>query len=99
VDGLGIIQLHAQPRFAANTAILRICRLKDDSLAACSSEAAANFSRLVSQAGYCHRRLNDCTILGHGRTKEEALDDLEKRVAGFVEFLKRSRQETPEPLR
>jgi hypothetical protein len=48
---------------------------------------------------WANRRLDDCTILGHGRTKEEALADLEKRVAGFADFLKRTRGKASESLR
>jgi hypothetical protein len=45
---------------------------------------------------WANRRLDDCTILGHGQTKEEALADLERRIADFNEFLKRRRRNAQE---
>ncbi len=39
---------------------------------------------------WANRKLGEDNILGHGRTKEEALVDLEHQVAGFLDFLKRT---------
>jgi len=39
------------------------------------------------------------TVLGHGETREAALEDLRHQVDGFVEFLKTTGQTVPDALR
>ena len=39
---------------------------------------------------WASRKLGEDTILGHGSTKEEALQDLGRHMAGFVQFLNRT---------
>jgi hypothetical protein len=39
------------------------------------------------------------TVLGHGRSEEEALQDLEYQIARFSDFLRRSQRVVPESLR
>jgi predicted RNase H-like HicB family nuclease len=41
------------------------------------------------------RSLGEDNILGHGKTREEALVDLERQVTGFLDFLKRSGRDVP----
>jgi hypothetical protein len=48
---------------------------------------------------WAHQKLDDWTVLGHGGTQEEALTDLEKQVAGFADFLKRTGENTPAAVR
>lgn len=48
---------------------------------------------------WANQRLDDCTIWGHGKTEEQALADLERRIAGFLDFLKRTAGKAPDPQR
>jgi predicted RNase H-like HicB family nuclease len=43
-------------------------------------------------------KFGDDTVLGHGSSREAALEDLERQVEGFVNFLKRTGQPIPESL-
>jgi hypothetical protein len=45
------------------------------------------------------RSLGEDNILGRGKTKEEALMDLERQVAGFANFLRSTGRNVPESLR
>jgi len=45
---------------------------------------------------WANRKLGEDNILGYGRTKEEALADLENQVAGFLSFLETTRGNVPE---
>lgn len=39
---------------------------------------------------WANRKYGEDNILGYGRTKEEAVADLEHQAAGFLDFLKRT---------
>jgi hypothetical protein len=48
---------------------------------------------------WANRKLGEDNILGYGKTKEEALSDLENQVAGFLDFLETTQGNVPESRR
>ena len=52
-----------------------------------------------AEGWWANRQVGVDTVLGHGRSEEEALQDLEYQIARFSDFLRRSQRVVPESLR
>ncbi len=60
----------------------------------------AKFAATVEQAAdgtWTAAFIGEHTVLGTGATKDEALDDLRKGVAGLIEYLKSKGEDLPRP--
>jgi predicted RNase H-like HicB family nuclease len=58
----------------------------------------AKFAAMVEQAGdetWSACVVGDHTVLGQGATREEAIEDLRRGIAGLIEYLKETGQPVP----
>jgi hypothetical protein len=60
---------------------------------------SATLVQLENDGWWASYKVGEDNILGHGSTREAALEDLKRQVDAFVKFLKRTGRAVPEELR